>query len=101
MKDAYYKFIESLSIYKNKAIENAYIAGYITDEEATKLKEDGVVQRNECTSIQVFDSFDKVELVCLEHTVIDKVCYFERIFKLLYMKDNGTLIDERNLDIVN
>lgn len=94
----YEAFIESLSTYRNSAIEAAYHNGYITDEEAVKLKEGGLVRRNEYTYIQVADSFDKITLYCNELTD-DAVC--TRIFKLSYMKDNGILIDELNTDIVN
>lgn len=97
----YNAFIESLSFERNNAIEAVYHNGYITEDEAKQLKEDGYAKRNALTNIYIADTLDSITLYCLEHEDTNSFSNINTLFKLSYRKDNGILIDELNTDIAN
>jgi hypothetical protein len=95
--NVYDQFISSLWFEKNNAINAVYDRGYITEDEAKQLKEEGFARRNEHTIIQLANSFDKITLCCNEFDDND----VNIIFKFSYFKLNGYVVDELNTDIVN
>lgn len=99
--ELYADFIGSLSLDKTRAINAAYDNGYITEEEVKQLKEEGHARRNDTTDITIYETYTKVEMLCLESTIEDDLAHFETIFKLSYDKMSGFLVDEMNIDIAN
>lgn len=97
----YDDFIGSLSYDKTMAINAAYDNGYLTEEEAKQLKEEGYARRNDTTNIMIYETYTKVEMLCLESTIEDDLAHFETVFKLSYDKMSGFLVDEMNIDIAN
>jgi hypothetical protein len=98
----YNEFIASLSYNRNKAVEAAYHNGYITEDEAKQLKEEGYAKRNEYTNIYIYERSDKITLHCVEHED-NSYTTINTIFKLSYLETDGydLLIDELNTDIAN
>lgn len=97
----YDDFLGSLSYDKTKAINEVYSLGYITEEEAKQLKEECHARRNDTTNIMMYETFNKVTLLCTESTVDeDNLAHIERIFELSYDKLTNDVIDEINSDIV-
>lgn len=90
--NAYDLFIDSLSYYKTRAINAAYDNGYLTEEEAKQLKEEGCTQRNDFSCITIDETSTTVEICCLETAF----SHIEILFSLSYDKTIGVITNIAN-----
>lgn len=85
--NVYDDFIDSLSYYKTRAINAAYDNGYLTEDEAKQLKEEGYAQRNDFSSITIYETSTNVEIRCFEITL----SHIDILFSLSYDKTTGVI----------
>lgn len=88
----YDDFIDSLSYYKTRAINAAYDNGYLTEDEAKQLKEEGYAQRNDFSSITIYETSTNVEIRCFEITF----SHIEIVLSLSYDNTTGVITNIAN-----
>lgn len=90
--NVYDDFIDSLSYYKTRAINAAYDNGYLTEDEAKQLKEEGYAQRNDFSSITIDETSTNVEIRCFETTL----SHIDILFSLSYDKTTSVITNIAN-----
>lgn len=90
--NVYDDFIDSLSYYKTRAINAAYDNGYLTEEEAKQLKEEGHAQRNDFSCITIDETSTNVEIHCFENIF----SHIEILFSLSYDNTTGVITNIAN-----
>lgn len=91
----YEEFIKEFTkeTFKDKftAAKEVYKLGYITEEEAEELANHGRTQRNECTTLYMFNTLYGYAIACYE---IEEDKREQQLFRLLYDNKSGTVKED-------